>query len=271
MGRLRVSAYFRLAAGLAFFAAAGVRATPPTGASTAPFYSAASIAQAAANISEPLAPNTIASMYGTNLSYDTHAITPADLHNGSLPTSLAGVTVYVNNLPANLIYVSPAQINFLVPYEITTLSATVYVLRDGVAGPVVTIQLTQTAPAFFQWSGNFAVAEHADGSVISPDAPAQPGEVVVLYAAGLGRTSPDLTAGRVPESAATIFYASQLEILLNGVPCPPESVLYAGVTPGYAGLYQINLLLPPILPANPEIQIVIGSQSSPAAVQLAAE
>lgn len=270
MGRLWVSTYFRLAAGLAF-CAAGAQATPPTGASTAPFYTAGSIAQAASNISEALAPNTIASIYGLNLSYDTHAVTLADLNNRSLPTSLDGVTVYVNNILANLIFVSPGQINFLTPYEITTSSATVFVSRQGVTGPVVTIQLAQTSPAFFEWSGNFAVAEHADGSVISPDSPARPGETVVLYAAGLGRTSPDQIAGAPPQSAATILYLSQLQILLNGSPCPPESILYAGVTPGYAGLYQINLQLPATLPPNPEIQIVIGSQMSPQAVQLPAQ
>jgi uncharacterized protein (TIGR03437 family) len=59
-----------------------------------------------------------------------------------------------------------------------------------------------------------------------------------------------------------------LQVLLDGTPCPPQNVLYAGVTPGFAGLYQINLQLPPTLPANPQIQLSIGTQISPAAIQL---
>jgi uncharacterized protein (TIGR03437 family) len=46
-------------------------------------------------------------------------------------------------------------------------------------------------------------------------------------------------------------------------------VLYAGLAPGFAGLYQINLLLPSDLTANPQIQVAVGAQVSPTLVQLA--
>jgi uncharacterized protein (TIGR03437 family) len=180
------------------------------------------------------------------------------------------VKVYVNGIVANLFYVSPGQINFLIPYEITTSSAQVQVNRQSVAGPSITIQLAATAPAFFQWSGNLAVAEHADGTLISPLAPARGGEIIVLFAAGLGRTSPDSSSGFVVRSAANILYKSQLQILLNGTPCPASGILYAGVTPGFAGLYQINLRLPEALPADPEIRVSIAAQISPAAIVLPA-
>lgn len=242
-----------------------------TTASSAPAYTAAGIVHAATQTAEALAPNTIATIYGANLAYTTHALTAADLVKGTVPTTLSGVTVYVNGIQSNLFYVSPAQINFLVPYEITTATAAVQVARDGVAGPSVTIQLSTAAPGFFEWNGNFAVAEHADGSLISTAAPAQAGEIVVLYAAGLGRTSPDVPSGHIVSSATSILYASELQVLLNGMPCPASSILYAGLTPGYAGLYQINLKLPDPLPANPAIQLVMGGQTSPPAVQLSAQ
>ncbi len=239
--------------------------------STAPSYSAAGIVHAATQTAETLAPNTIATIYGANLSWTTHAIGPADLNGGTLPTSLDGVTVYVNGIFCGLFYVSPGQINFLIPYDLATNSATVYVVRQGVAGPRVTIPLASTAPGFFEWNGNFAVAEHADGSVISGDDPARPGEIIVLYAAGLGRTIPDVPSGHVVSTATSILYASQLQIFLNDVACPPSSILYAGLTPGYAGLYQINLRLPDVLAPNPSIRIAIGTQISPDSIQLAAQ
>ncbi len=241
----------------------------------APSFTAAGIVQGATQTAETLAPNTIATIYGTDLSWTAQAVTVADLNHGTLPTSLDGVAVYVNNMLCNLLYVSPGQINFLIPYEITVSSATVVVARQGVAGPVgadgqpsVTIALAPVAPGFFQWNGNFAVAQHADGSLISPASPAQPGEIVVLYAAGLGRTVPDLSSGVLPQSAATILYASQLQILLNGTAVPQASIYYAGVTPGFAGLYQINVALPNDVSPDPAIQIVIGSQVSPPSIQL---
>jgi uncharacterized protein (TIGR03437 family) len=246
----------------------GTEARADADSSNSPNYSAASIVQAADQTTGTLAPNAIATLYGTNLSFTTHALVSSDLQNGDLPLSLAGVTVFVNGITANLFYVSPGQINLLIPYEINVSSATVIVDRQGVTGPAVTIQLAATAPAFFQWSGNLAVAEHANGALITPAAPALPGEVIVLYAAGLGRTSPDLSSGYIVQRAAQILYLSQLQVLLNGTPCPPQDILYAGVTPGFAGLYQINLQLPATLPSNPQIQLSIGTQLSPAAIQL---
>lgn len=241
----------------------------------APFFTAAGVVQAATQTAGALAPNTLATIYGTNLSWTTHSLTAADLNEGTLPTSLDGVTVYVDNIPSNLIYVSPGQINFLIPYEIVASSVSVVVVRQGVSGPYdangnpsAVVPLALTAPGFFEWNGNFAVAEHADGTLITPTSAAQAGEVVVLYATGLGRTSPDTASGVVPQTAMPILYFPELQVLINGVALPRQNIFYAGVTPDFAGLYQINLLLPDSVPADPEIQIVIGSQSSPPGVQL---
>jgi uncharacterized protein (TIGR03437 family) len=233
-----------------------------------PSYSAAGIVNAATQTAETLAPNTIATIYGTNLSWTTHAVTGTDLNGGTLPNSLEGVTVYVNGISSNLYFVSPSQINFLIPYDIVASSGIVYVTRQGVAGPGVTIPLANTSPGFFEWNGNFALAEHADGSVITASDPAQPGEVVVLYAGGLGRTSPDVPAGYIVSVATSILYEAELQILVNGNPCPASSIQYAGLAPGFAGLYQINLLLPSALPPDPAIQMVMGTQASPGAVLL---
>jgi len=254
---------------LALTLCAGARADLTT-ASSAPVYTAAGIVQAATQTVEALAPNTIATIYGTNLSFTTHALAASDLVKGTVPTTLGGVTVYVNSIQSSLFYVSPGQVNFLVPYEITATTGTVQVVRDGVAGQPGTIQLATTAPGLFQWNGNFVVAEHTDGSVITDESPGAAGEVVVLYAAGLGRTVPDVPSGHVVSKATSILYASQLQVLLNGVPCPASSIYYAGLTPGYAGLYQINLKLPDALPPDPEVQVVIGSQTSPPAIKLSA-
>ena len=255
---------------MALFCASATGRAQVTGANTSPYYTVGSIVQAADQSTGTLAPNAIATIYGTNLAFTTHALQSSDLVDGGLPLSLAGVSVVVGGMQANLFYVSPGQINFLIPYNINTPTAPLYVNRQSLIGPTVTIQLAPTAPAFFQWSGNLAVAEHADGSLITPAAPAHGGEVIVLYAAGLGRTSPDVGSGYIADSAFWILNLSQLQILLNGSPCPSQNVLYAGLTPGFAGLYQINLQLPAVLPLNPQIQMVIGSQSSPAAVQLPA-
>jgi uncharacterized protein (TIGR03437 family) len=230
----------------------------------APSYTAAGVVQAATQAAGPLAPNSIATLYGTNLSWDTYAVRSSDISNGRMPLALEGVTVLVNGMPSNLFYVSPGQINFLVPYEITTSTVNIQVVRQGAAGPAVTLPMQAVAPGFFVWNSNLALGEHVDGTLISPQAPAHEGEVVVLYAGGLGRTAPDITSGQIVNRATPILLASQLEVLLNGVPCPAGSVFYAGLAPDFAGLYQINLQLPANVPANPQIQISIVSAAGAA-------
>jgi uncharacterized protein (TIGR03437 family) len=238
-------------------------------ASTAPLYSAASIVNAATQTVGPLAPNTLATLYGTNLAFDTVAASTPK--GGTLPSSLDGVSVSVGNLAAPLLFVSPGQINFIVPYELLPGLVNVYVARQNVAGPLVPIQLNATAPGLFQWNGDEAIAVHLNGTLISPTAPANAGEIVVIYAAGLGRTSPDTSSGRIDESAATIVAAAQMQVLLNGVACAPASVLYAGLAPGFAGFYQINLILPTPLPPDPQIQIAFGVNISSPGVLLATQ
>src|SRR5689334_11194588 len=78
-----------------------------SGSGNAPNYTAASIVNAATQTAGPLAPNTIATVYGTNLSWDEYAITPADLGGGSLPQTVHGVTVFVGGLATSIFYVSP--------------------------------------------------------------------------------------------------------------------------------------------------------------------
>jgi uncharacterized protein (TIGR03437 family) len=261
--------------GCSFFCALLLLAIPAradlSGASGAPAYTAAGIVQAATQLSQTLAPNTIATLYGTNLSYSTHAVTAADLSMGVLPTTLEQVTVSVNGIPANLYYVSPGQINFLIPYTITTPTAAIHVLRQGTVGPTVTVPLAIAAPGFFQWNGNLALAVHATGELISAASPATGGEVIILFAAGLGRTAPDLGSGVVAIRATPILDLADFQVLVNGVALPSANVYYAGIAPGFSGLYQINLLLPAVLTTNPQIQMAMGQQTSPAGIVLASQ
>jgi uncharacterized protein (TIGR03437 family) len=234
---------------------------------TAPSYTSTSIVQAATQTPEALAPNTIGTIYGTNLAYVTDQAGP-QLMGSTLPTSLGGVSVVVDGYDCNLFFVSPTQVNFLVPYQLVAGATTLVVENQGVAGPVVPIQLNSTAPGMFLYNG-FVIATHLNGTLVSAASPAAPGEIIVIYAAGLGKTTPATVSGKLVTSAATISAAAQMQVLLAGQPCPPGNILYAGLAPGFAGLYQINLTVPPLTPPNPTIQIVIGSQSSPPGVQLA--
>ncbi len=235
----------------------------PVAQAAGPVYSLASVVNSATGVSGDFAPNSLVTIYGTNLSFGTSAALAAQY----LPRVLAEVQVNINGLPADLFYVSPQQINFLVPSILTPGPVKFQVVRQGVTGPILTIILNETAPGFFALESGNVIATHADGRLLGEDAPAAPDEVVV-YAAGLGRTNPDTEPGLAPTKAASIVLLNKLSVLLGGKTVDPSKILYAGVTPGFAGLYQINLRVPATAASNPEIRVFIGLQGSPSFLKL---
>ena len=237
--------------------------------SNAPYYIEASIANSAASIPDFYAPNTFITIYGVNLAYVTKAMTADDLSGSMLPTALigTGVRVLINQISAYIYYVSPSQINLLIPTLLIAGPATVQVEVNGLAGPAVTIMLGATAPTLFELDSATVLATHLNGSMVTADAPAHAGEVIVLYATGLGPTVPAAIPNQIPTSLAVIA-ARDFQVQLNGVAVDRGQVLYAGVVPGYAGLYQINLRVPGDAPRNPEVRVGTNGRMSPAGLYL---
>ena len=241
--------------------------------SSAPSYSSDSIVNAATQLPGRFAEFTIATIYGQNLAFRTN-VTNGDGASG-LPTNLGGVSVYFDGSYAGLFYVSPTQINFLIPAATGTGDYAVRVIRDAAAGPEAILHLDAFSPGFFGYSSNGAaanthlvstiVATHIDGRLVSTDLPAAPAEILVLYATGLGATIPAQIPGRVPLKAAAISASSLIKILIDGVASDAANILYAGITPGFSGLYQINLRLPAVISSHPAVQIQFGTIISPPA------
>ena len=236
----------------------------------APIYDATSIVNAADNQSGALAPNTLGTIYGANLAYSTAAITPANIQGGVLPIVLGSseTEVFVNHYAADLYYVSPSQINFLVPPNMLAGPAVVQVTIDGLAGPAISFTLAAAAPGLFQLDLQNAVATEPDGSVLTPASPAKPGDIVTLYATGLGEVTPPAIYGQLPTAAAPLVAGANLSILLDGAAVGPGAIQYAGVAPGFAGLYQINVFLPASTGSNPEIRLQLDGATSIPGVHL---
>jgi len=232
----------------------------------APFYSALSIVNAADNQSGQLAANTIGTIYGTNLAYDIAAVSSSDVRNGLLPIVLGDdeTQVIIAGNAANLYYVSPGQINFLVPPNLLALPVSLYVIVDGLIGPLLHLTIGPAAPGLFQLDATNAIATLPDGAVLTPSAPAKPGDVVVLWATGLGATDPQPAYGVLPTASAPLAPGAGLSILLDGTRVPSAAISYAGIVAGFPGLYQINFQLPLSTGTNPEIRVqVSGIMSAP--------
>jgi len=210
-------------------------------------------------------------MFGSNLSYYTRALEASDITANTLPIELAGVAVYVDNCRAPMLYVSGTQINFIVPGNEIGGDVAVRVAREGVSGPEVTVTLVDAAPALFDAGTGYALATHGDGTLLTGASPARPGEIVVVYATGLGATEPNPNPGEIPQSAAPLQWLSSLSVSLDGAVLPSFRIKYAGVTPFSVGLYQLNIELPPDVGADPAIQVAMGTQASSGALKLAVQ
>jgi uncharacterized protein (TIGR03437 family) len=233
--------------------------------SGSPSISSASLVNAATN-QQVLAPYAICSLYGTGLFLNGTAV----VTGGSVvPDTLAGVTVLIGPAPAGLFYLSANQINLLIPNTIGPGTYSVRVVRDGISSPAVSVVIQEVAPGLFAAQPGFAVVDHADGTAVTGTSPAVPGEVVVLYATGLGRAMPDPSDRTIPITAAPIVHLADFQVLLGGSALDPSLIQYAGLAPFNAGLYQVNVRLPDNLPAtNPEIRLGVAGVLSPPGLSL---
>ena len=237
-----------------------------------PVYTSLSLVNAADSQVGWLAPNAIASLYGTGLAYTTVGLTTEDLSGAQLPTTLpgTGVTILVGNQAAYPYYISPKQVNFLIPSNLLPGPVDVQLVVDGLAGPLISVILGPTAPALFELDPQTAVAVRPDGSVIDAASPVTAGNWAILYGNALGPVVPPIPPGQIAPAAARIQTIGFV-LSLDGVTVPPDHIEYVGAAPGFAGLYQINLLVPLGTGPNPEIQIGVNNSMSRTGLHLAVQ
>jgi len=190
-------------------------------------------------------------IFGANLASTTRTWRNDEIVDGKLPTQLDGVSVTVNNKPAAVYFISPAQINVQAPTDNSTGPVQVQVTTpQGTSS--ASAQLATFAPGFFVFdpeSRKYLAAVHADGTLLGKPnlfqglttAPATPGETVLLFGSGFGPTDPAVPAGQVFGGAARL--TNPITVRIGGV---PAEVQFAGLSG--AGLYQLNVKIPDTLP-----------------------
>jgi uncharacterized protein (TIGR03437 family) len=220
----------------------GVRAGPGEGLGPGTAISPHGVLNAAslAAPTAPLAPGLLVSLFGSGFSGQTVAAP-----SGPLPTELAGVRVTINGTVAPLSLVAPGQINLLVPPDLAGESAAIQVITGGGASNVVQAILARTSPGIFTAMVSGArrsIVLRPDYSLVTPDRPARPGDVLILMAAGLGAVSPPVPPG-VPAPATELSRAVDpgLRVYLQGI---PVEMHFSGLAPGFAGVYQVNFTVP---------------------------
>lgn len=199
-----------------------------------------------------IAPGGWMEIYGTNLSGVTQEWAGGDFVSGSAPTTLAGVKVLINSIPAFIQRVSPGQISCVAPDGIGSGEVSVVVVNGASQSGAFKVTAADRAPAllaplsFKSGDKQYVVALFPDRSFVGPAGliagapfrPAAPGDSLVLYGIAFGSTSPTVPAGKVASIPAVL---PNVEVSFGNI---PAKVDFAGLAAGFVGLYQLNVVVP---------------------------
>jgi uncharacterized protein (TIGR03437 family) len=183
-----------------------------------------------------IAPGSWISIFGSALASGEAAASAIPL-----PRALASASVRINGTPVPLSYVSPTQINAQAPVDLAPGAATLTVSNAGVETAAVRILVAAAGPGVFTYGQNRAVATHADGTLITAESPAAPGETIIVYLSGVGAVTPQPATGEAAGAAPLSQAAAPCSVTIGG----REAVVdFVGMTPFLVGLAQANIRVP---------------------------
>ena len=218
-------------------------------ASQFPVISTSGVVNGASSQNSPAAPGSYITIFGQNLAYVT-----ANYVTTNLPLAMATTSVSIDepsagiSVPGHISYISPAQINVQVPWELQGHSqAQMKVITNNIASLLYTLPLADYGPAAFEYTGAdgrlYAAALNAGSQLITTANPAQRGQYISLYANGLGPVTNQPASGATSPASPLAQSAAPgaIRVTIGG---QPAIVAFAGLAPDYVGLYQLNLVVP---------------------------
>jgi uncharacterized protein (TIGR03437 family) len=208
----------------------------------------------------PIAPGAIISIFGQNLADGTA--------EGGVPrdTVLSGTLAVLGGVSLPLLYVSPAQINAIVPYGIPVNTSQQLLVQRGTNLTLpVPIPIALAQPGVFTVNGTGAGQGHvydSTGKLVDATNPAKAGDAIVIYCAGLGPVDQAVFAGFPAPSDPLARTGYPVQVTIGG---SDAQVLFAGLAPQFTGLYQINAVVPAGVAAEGSVSLVItvAGQISP--------
>jgi uncharacterized protein (TIGR03437 family) len=207
----------------------------------------------------PVAPGGLISVYGQQMA-------PVNLATKEipLPTALGESCLTVNGVAVPVLFVSSQQINGQLPFNVDG-NAQMTLRTPGGISDNFNFSILPAAPSIFRSgaagpdTGLATITRADNGQLVTPTNPVHPGDSIVIWATGLGRTSPAIDSG-MPAPADPLPNAIiQPSIQLGGVAL---DIQYAGLVPGSVGLYQINVAVPKSVPTGLSVPLVIAQGGS---------
>jgi len=235
------------------------------------------VANGADYATNAVSPGELVALFGSNLGPAGGAGLQVSPDGQSIATTIGGVQVLFDNVPAAITYASATQVNAVVPYEVANSAngqTVVQVIYQGQPSSTVTMPVVPSTPAIFtigaSGQGPGAILNQ-DLSVNSPNNRAARGSVVVIYCTGTGVTNPPSVDASITSAVAPPLVSLPVSVTIGG---QRAVVQYSGSAPAtVAGLTQINAVVPTgITPGtNVTVQVTIGTVTSPAGVTLAVQ
>ena len=218
---------------------------------------ALAVSNAASGSTSAVAPGSLVSIYGSGLATST-----ASASSFPIAANLGGASVSINGMAAPILYASPTQINVQVPFEISAGPATISVSVGSKVVGTTSIAVQVSAPGLFMLSSGSAAVVNQDGVVNGPSQPAPVGSVIAAYLTGMGAVSPAVGTGIAAPAIPLSTVTGDVTATIGGL---SASVQFAGLAPGFAGLYQVNVQVPQLASGSYPLQISEGGVASNAA------
>ncbi len=207
-----------------------------------------------ASFERGVAPGSFATIFGERLAGSTNSINTAEW-----PTSLGGVTVLVNGRAAPLHSVSPSQVNFQVPASTPQGEARAEVRFNGSVSEPAQFTVFSAAPGILTSGADRAVIQNQDGSLNAPQNGAAPGSTIVVYMTGIGEVDHPVADGLPtpggPLARSTLRSSASIGLI-------PANISFLGLTPGFVGLAQANIVVPNAAAGQSVIDIRVGDRSA---------
>jgi uncharacterized protein (TIGR03437 family) len=199
-----------------------------------PVINAGGVTNAASYLPQ-VSPGALASIFGTGLSTTTaQAGVP-------LPPNLNGVSVSVNGQPAPILYITPSQINFQVPWSTAVGAANVAVSVNSGSSNQISVPVLTAGPGLFTQTNGAAIVQNSDYSLNGPSNPAAAGSTIIAYLTGSGPVNPPVADGAPTPSATLVSATSSYSATIGSM---TAQVQFAGLAPFFVGLVQVNVVVP---------------------------
>ena len=238
-----------------------VRLTVQTAGEDPPQAAAGGVLNAASfSLSTPVAPGAIVSIFGTNFTDSTSVLAAQGF---PLPTELGGTSVTIGGEAVPLLALNATQINAVLPFDLAVnTSVPIVVTRNNAVSAPQPVSLVSSQPGVFTQSETgqgtgIVVIVHADGSQVEAGGgnAAAAGDAVVVYCTGLGDVTPRAVAGSPAPPSPLSYVIDPVTVTIGSVNAP---VFFAGLSPGFTGLYQVNATVPSGIAPSQQAPLVLS-------------